>query len=104
MSAAVAILAATSDGPRIVHEVLGAAGVTLLAVSLDGSTTTDLGQVPDGLRLHPAPSASTFATEVPTGWVLVGPDGRFSDTGPTAQTQLRHVQDGTTVQLNEVAQ
>ena len=102
--AAVAILAPTSDGPRVVHEVLGEAGITLLAVSLDGSTMTDLGRVPDGYRLHAAPSVAESATEVPMGWVLVGPDGRFPDTGPTAQTQLRHVQDGITVQLHEVAQ
>jgi hypothetical protein len=102
--AAVAILAATSDGPRVVHEVLGDAGVTLLAVSLDGSTTADLGQLPDGHRLHAAPSVAESATGLPMGWVLVGPDGRIPDTGPTAQTQLRHVQDGITVQLSEVAQ
>jgi hypothetical protein len=102
--AAVAILAATSDGPRVVHEVLGEAGVSLLAVSLDGSTTTDLGRVPDGHRLHATRSAAESATGVPTGWVLVGPDGRIPDTGPTADTQLRHIQDGITVQLHEVAQ
>lgn len=102
--AAVAILATTSDGPRVVHEVLGEASITLSAVSLDGATMTDLGRVPDGYRLHAAPSVAESATEVPMGWVLVGPDGRFSDSGPTAQTQLRHVQDGITVQLHEVAQ
>ena len=34
---------------------------------------------------------------------LVGPDGRFPDTGPTAQTQLRRVEDGNTLQFVEVA-
>jgi hypothetical protein len=101
--AAVAILVATTDGPRLVHEVLADTGVTLLAVSLDGATTTDLGRLPDGHRLHAAPSVAESATEVPAGWVLVGPDGRIPDTGPTAQTQLRHVVDGITVQLQEVA-
>jgi hypothetical protein len=100
----VAVLTTTSDGPRLVHEILGEAGVAMHAVSLDGSTTTDLGFVPVGHRLHATPSIAESATEVPAGWVLVGPDGRFPDTGPTSQTQLRHIQDGITLQFVEVAQ
>lgn len=102
--AGAAVLAATVDGPRLVHEVLDHAGLAVQAVGLDGGTTTDLGGVSNGLRLHAAPGLAESATEVPTGWVLVGPDGRFPDTGPTAQTQLRHVSDGITLQFVEVAQ
>jgi hypothetical protein len=102
--AAVAVLAVTSDGPRVVHEVLGESGVSLLAVSLDGAVVTDLGRVPDGHRLHAAAGHAGSATEIPAGWVLVGPDGRIPDSGPTAQIQLRHIADGITVQFQEVTQ
>jgi hypothetical protein len=102
-AAAVAILAATSSGPRLVHEVLGETGVAVRATSLDGSVVTDLGPLPDGLRLHAAPTTAESATEVPMDWVLVGPEGRFPDTGPTAQTQLRRVEDGMTLRFVEVA-
>ncbi len=103
-AAATAILATTSAGPRLVHEILGETAVTVQAVSLDGSLTTDLGTIAQGHRLHAAASVAESATEVPAGWVLVGPEGRFPDTGPTAQTQLRHVEDGITLQFVEVAQ
>lgn len=103
-AAAVAILATTSDGPRLVHEILGEAGIAVRAVSLDGSVATDLGPVQEGLRLHAAPSAAESATEIPAGWVLLGPEGRFPDTGPTTQTQLRRVEDGITLQFVEVVQ
>ena len=102
-AAATAILASTADGPRLVHEILAEAGVALRTVSLDGSTGSDLGQVREGFRLHAAPSVAESATQVPLGWVLIGPEGRFPDTGPTAQTQLRNVQDGVTVQFVEAA-
>lgn len=103
-AAAVAVLAMTSEGPRLVHETLGETAIAVRAVSLDGSVTTDLGPVPSGHRLHAGPSVTDFATGVPAGWVLVGPEGRFPDTGPTAQTQLRSVEDAITLQFVEVAQ
>ena len=103
-AAAVAVLTTTPGGPRLVHEVLGETGVSLLATSLDGATTTDLGRVQGGHRLHAASAVAESATEIPTGWVLVGPEGRFPDTGPTAQTELRHVEGGITLQFVEVAQ
>lgn len=99
----VAVVLATADGPRLVHEVVGESGIELRSVSIDGSSATDLGQLTDGLRLHASASVAEAATRVPDGWVLLGPDGRLPDSGPNAQTQLRHVPDGTTVQLEEVA-
>jgi len=102
-AAAVAILATTSSGPRLVHEVLGETGIVVRATSLDGSVATDLGPLPEGLRLHAAPTTAESATEVPNDWVLVGPEGRFQDTGPTALTQLRRIEDGMTLQFVEVA-
>jgi hypothetical protein len=101
-AAGVAILAATAEGPRLVHEILDGTGLTVHAVSLDGSTTADLGAIPDGLRLHAIPSIAEAGTTTPPDWVLIGPGGRFPDTGPAAQTQLRHVDDGITLQFVEV--
>lgn len=98
---AVAVVTATPDGPRLVHEVIDESGVALRSVSFDGSSVTDLGRLDDGLRLHPPASVAEAATRVPQGWVLLGPDGRLPGGGPDAQTRLRHVQDGTTVQLDE---
>lgn len=103
-AAAVAILAATPDGPRLVHEVLGETGVAVRAVTLDGSFVADLGHLRDGHRLHATATVAQSATLVPSGWVLLSPDGRLPDGGPDAQTQLRHISDGVTVRLVEVAQ
>lgn len=100
---AVAVLLTTPDGPRLVHEVIGESGITLRSVRLDGSSAADLGQLDDSLRLHASSAMALAATRVPSGWVLIGPDGRLPGSGPNARTQLRHVPDGTTVQLDEVA-
>lgn len=101
--AAASALIATADGPRLVHEVLGEAGVSLRSVALDGTAAVDLGRLSDGLRLHAIPPVAEAATSVPSGWVLVTPDGRLLPNGPSAQTQLRHVPDGASVQLEEAS-
>ena len=101
--AANAVLVATPDGPRIVHESFAGAAIVLTSVTLDGSSTGDLGPVPEGLRLHATPDIAGSSTRVGPGWVLLSPDGRLPDNGPNARTQLRHVTDGTTVQLDEVS-
>jgi hypothetical protein len=100
---AASVVVSTPDGPRLVHEVLDASGVSLRSVGLDGSAAADLGRLPDGLRLQPNPPMAEAATRLPAGWVLVTPDGRLSSTGPSALTQLRHVPDGASVQLQEAA-
>jgi hypothetical protein len=102
-AAAASVVIGTPDGPRLVHEVLDETGVTLRSVALDGSLTSDLGRLPDGLRLQAVPAIADAATRVPAGWVLVTPEGRLSPSGPGAQAQLRHVPDGAAVQLEEVA-
>jgi len=102
-AAAVSIVIATPDGPRLVHEILDESGVSLRSVALDGSAAGDLGRLPDGLRLQAIPAIADAATRVPAGWVLVTPDGRLWPSGPSAQTQLRHVPDGTSVQLEEAS-
>ena len=94
----------TSDGARLVNEVLDEApGVGLRSVALDGTAAADLGRLPGGLRLQAIPALAGAATRVPDGWVLLTPDGRLPSSGPSSQTQLRHVPDGTTVQLEEAS-
>lgn len=102
-AAALGLVITTPDGSRLVYEVFDGAGVALRAVALDGSSAGDLGRLPDGLRLHAMPGVAEAAIRVPSGWVLLGPDGRLPSSGPTAQTQLRHVPDGTTVGFDEVS-
>ena len=102
-AAAGSVVISTPDGPRLVHEVLDESGVALRAVALDGSAASDVGRLPDGLRLQAIPAIAQAATRAPAAWVLVTPDGRLSPGGPGAQTQLRHVPDGTSVQLEEAA-
>jgi hypothetical protein len=103
-AASIAVLVASSEGPRLVHEVFEGPAIALRSVALDGSSTRDLGQIPEGMRLHATPETAGASTRVGSDWVLLSPDGRLPDTGPAARTQLRHVTDGTTVQLDEVAQ
>ncbi len=100
---ALAVLRATPNGPRLVHEVFEESGLALRSVALDGSTAIDLGVLPDDLRLHSSADRAGTATRLPSGWALLAPDGRLSIEGPTGRTQLRHVSDGTTVLLEEVA-
>jgi hypothetical protein len=103
-AAAVAVVIATPDGPRLVHESFDEAGIALRAVAFDGSSATEVGRLPHGLRLHAAPGVADAGTRLPPGWVALGPDGRLPAGGPDGQTRLRLVPDGTTVQLDEVAQ
>jgi hypothetical protein len=104
-AAGLSILVATPDGPRVVHEVADRAGWRLRSVALDGGAATDLGPLAGGLRLHPAPISVEAATRVPFGWVLLAPDGRIPAPGSAAslRPQLRHIPDGVTVPLDEVA-
>ncbi len=102
VAGAVAVVVSTPDGPRLVHEVFDDAGLTLRSIALDGSSATDLGRLSDGLRLHPTPDRAAAATRLPSGWVLLAVDGRLPADGPANRTQLRHVPDGTSVQLDEV--
>jgi hypothetical protein len=93
-------LVAGPDGPRLVVEDSGG---QLRVVRLDGGDATGLGSKPDGLDLvGPAPIAAS-AMRVPPGWILLGPDGRLPDDRTTLRPQLRRIQDGITVQLDEVA-
>jgi hypothetical protein len=100
-SSAVAIV--TSDGPRLVHEVVTDTGLELRSAALDGSASTGLGLLDGNLRLQPAAGLAEAGIRLPTGWVVLAPDGRLPESGPNANTQIRRIPDGATVQLDEVA-
>jgi hypothetical protein len=100
-AAGLAVLLSTAAGARLVHEVDASTGRGLRAVPLDGGSTADLGPIPDDLRLHPAAIRADAATRLPSGWVLLAPDGRLRADTTSARPQFRHVPDGSTVPFDE---
>lgn len=100
-AAGLAVLLSTAAGARLVHEVDASTGRGLRAVPLDGGSTADLGPIPDDLRLHPAAIRADAATRLPSGWVLLAPDGRLPADTTSARPQFRHVPDGSTVPFDE---
>ncbi|MBI3749816.1 MAG: hypothetical protein HY262_13375 [Chloroflexi bacterium] len=100
--AGIGVLISTPSGRRLVHETFSPTGLALRSVAVDGSAPTDLGGLADGVRLHPTADRADAATRVPPGWALLATDGRFGPAGPADHGQLRHVPDGTSVQLDEV--
>lgn len=100
--AGIGVLVSTPSGRRLVHETFTPTGLALRSVAMDGSGATDLGALPDGVRLHPTPDRADAATRVPPGWALLATDGRIGPAGPADHGQLRHVPDGASVQLDEV--
>ena len=100
-AAGLAVVIPTSDGARLVHEVGGGSDRRLRSVAPDGDDVLDLGPIPDDLRLHPSAVRAGAATNLPAGWVLLAPEGRLPADASTDRPQLRHVPDGSTVQLDE---
>jgi len=100
--AGLAVVIATSDGPRLVHETFDVAGLGLRSVELDGGSAVDLGPLPAGLRLHVTPDRAGSATRLPVDWILLAPEGRLPIDAGSPRPQLRHLPDGVTVQLDEV--
>jgi hypothetical protein len=100
-AAGTAVLVATPDGPRLVDEVDSSGRGALQAVSLDGGPATDLGPIPDGLDLQASAVQMDAATRLPTGWVLLAPEGRMPPDGHLTDVRLRHIPDGVTVPLAE---
>lgn len=75
----------------------------LRTLRIDGSDAAGLGSEPAGLDIVGPDSVASSGMRIPPGWVLLGPDGRLPDDRTTIRPQLRRIQDGTTVQLDEVA-
>lgn len=100
-AAGLAVVVATPDGVRLIHEVGAETGRGLRSVALDGGSAADLGPVPAGLRLEPSAVRADAATRLPPGWVLLTPDGRLPADTTSDRPQLRHVPDGSTVPFDE---
>jgi hypothetical protein len=98
-----AVVVATPDGPRLVHEAASASSLRLRSVALDGSESTDVGAVPPGLRLHATADRAGSATRAPADWIVLAPDGRLPVGDGPSRPQLRHLPDGVTVPLDEAA-
>ena len=95
-----AVVAATSEGARLVLETQRATGRNLRSLSLDGAAASDLGPIPDGLGLGLGPGRSAAATRLPDGWILLAPDPASAD-GQAVRQQLRRIPDGMAVPLDE---
>ncbi len=99
-----AVVIATDDGPRLVHERDAAQGADLRSVRLDGTGSLDLGAVPRGLSLQMDPSRSAAGLDAPAGWVLLAPQGRLDLASPdpgAATAILRHGSDGRSAAIDE---
>jgi hypothetical protein len=96
-----AVILATSDGTLLVHENQGGSGRGLHSLALDGSNARDLGPLPVGLGPQLATGHAGASIRLPSGWILLAPDGRLSADPTTDRSFLRHVLDGTTVPLDE---
>jgi len=102
-AAGLAVLVSTPNGARLVHEARLGAGLGLRSVALDTGDASDLGPIPDDLRLHPSTDRAAAATRTPRGWVLLVSDARMPADGRSGHPQLRRVPDGTTVPLDEAS-
>ena len=91
----------TADGARLDPRGRCRDRPTAAVVAPDGEGALDLGLTPDDLRLHPSAVRAGAATTLPAGWVLLAPEGRLPADATTDRPQLRHVPDGSTVQLDE---
>ena len=100
-AAGFATLVRAPDGARLVHEARPVPGAPVRSVRLDGGVATDLGAMPSGTRLAAALFGGSTTT-LPAGWVLVAPDGHLAIEARGHGSQLRHIPDGLTVQLDEV--
>ncbi|MEA2610416.1 MAG: hypothetical protein QOG32_142 [Chloroflexota bacterium] len=100
-AAGLAVVIPTPDGVRVVHEDVGPAGRRLHGLAPDGGFATDLGPLPDGLRLQPSAVGAGAATRLPPGWVLLAPEGRLPLDPVATRSQLRHLPDGSTVDYAE---
>ena len=100
--AATAVVIASDDGPRLVHEDLGGPRPFLRSVALDGLAGRDLGPVPTGLHLAAGPAWSAAGFDAPPGWAMLAPDGRMSAGRVAPAPILRHVLDGRSVAVDSV--
>jgi hypothetical protein len=94
-SARLAVLAASSAGPRVVLEA-GAEAGHLEVRRLDGSLERTIAGAA-GLALMPSSDRAAAGTRTPPGWVVAAPDGRSPD-----GAVLVRLADGATAGVAEV--
>jgi hypothetical protein len=97
-----AVVIATSDGPRLVHERNAGAQTVIRSVTLAGAMGHDIGVLPAGLRLHADETAAASALETPPGWIVLAPEGRMPVDRAAPAAILRHVLDGRSAAVDEV--
>ena len=100
-AAGLAVVIPTADGARLVHEAGSGAsddcGPSRRA-AMEPSIWVSSPTISD---LHPSSVRADAATSLPVGWVLLAQDGRLPSDPTDDRSQLRHVPDGSTVQLDE---
>lgn len=97
-----AVVIATDDGARLIHERGAGRGTGLRSVTLNGAVTRDLGALPAGLSLHMGAIRSASALDTPSGWILLAPDGRMPIDPAAPAPIFRHVLDGRSAVVDEV--
>jgi hypothetical protein len=100
-AAGAATLLRSDDGARLVHEIRTVTGTALVSIALDGRGSPSTVPVASDLRLTGTPLTGGSAARLPAGWVLLAPDGRFPIDPADHRPQLRRIQDGATVPLDE---
>jgi hypothetical protein len=90
------------DRTRVVVERLDGVARQVVALDLDDDTGLALGSAEGGLDLV-TPLDAASGMRVPSGWILLGPDGRLPDDQTPVRPRLRRISDGLTVGLDEVA-
>jgi hypothetical protein len=101
-TAGLAVLVASSNGPRLVHELGAEAGASLRVVALDGRERAVVAPLPDGVRLVPFAGRAQSATRLPAGTIAAGPRGRLP-AGPPSSSLRRDLPDGITVRIEEAS-
>lgn len=97
-----AVVIATSDGPRLVHERSSGEQSAIRSVTLDGREGRDIGVLPAGFGLQVEESRASAAFDAPPGWILLAPEGRMPIDRAAPAAILRHVLDGRSAAVDEV--
>lgn len=100
-AAGAATLVRSADGTRLVHEMPTGTGTRVRSVALDGGAPLTDSAIAADVHLAGTPLSAGSATRVPAGWVLLAPDGRLPLDPTDHRPQLRRIQDGATVRLDE---
>lgn len=96
-----AVVVVTPGGGRLIDEVPIARGSRLRTTDLAGAASGDLGDLPPGISLVPAPDRAASGVTAPPGWIVLAVDGRLPVDSSAPRPLLRRIQDGITVPYDE---